>query len=176
MLSLCLMPLSALAFPTINPNTYFPGIAQGHSNTSQRCQYQQLEIYQSAKINGTQGNNLAFCSSNQGAGLPKTSCDDGSGGYQSCRITGNNAPALSLPSFQTSDSPEFHICNSGSKEYKTSEYKRIEVRKSCVASINNSSDTTYLTGLAIEDKAKMTLYSGDYWIQNLFISHHSANG
>ncbi|MDD9196996.1 hypothetical protein PVK62_14305 [Aliivibrio sp. S3MY1] len=157
------------AFPTIDPNIYFPGIAQGHSNTSQRCQYMQLEMYQSAQINGTQGNKLDFCSSSQGAGLPNDSCDDASGGHQSCRITKDNAPTLSLGSFQTTDSPKFNICKSGTREYKEDQYKRIEVRNSCIASIKNSNHTTYLTGLAIEDKAKMTLNAGDYWIKNLSV-------
>ncbi|MUK66869.1 DUF6701 domain-containing protein [Aliivibrio fischeri] len=171
--SLCLMPLSAFAFPPINPNTYFPGIAQGHSNSYQSCPYAQLEMNNSAKINGTHGNSLDFCSSNQGAGLPNDSCDNASGGYKSCQITGNNTPSLSLSSFQTSDSTKFRSCNSGSQEYKNKKYNRIEVRNTCNASIKNSSNTTYLNGLAIEDNAKVTLNSGDYWIKNLSVTGHA---
>lgn len=169
-LGLCFFSLNAQAFQNIDRDTYFPGIAQGHGSYYGNCQYAQLELNNSAKINETQGAALNYCSSNKGAGLPSDSCDNGRGGYQSCEITGYNTPSLVLGNFQTRYSPKNEVCNSGQEEFKSKKYNRVELRNSCRASFKNSSGTTYLNSLDLEDDATLTLSSGDYWIVQISTS------
>lgn len=171
--SLCLMPLNASAFPTINSSTYFPDVAQGHKNSWESCPYTQLELNNSAKINETQGAALNYCSSNKGAGLPSNSCDDGHGGYQLCEITGKATTSLSLGNFQTRYSPKNETCNSGQEEFKSKKYNKIELRNSCQASFKNSSGTTYVGSLDLEDNITLTLQSGDYWITQISTSDNA---
>ncbi|MGF1805735.1 MSHA biogenesis protein MshQ, partial [Aliivibrio sifiae] len=169
-LGICFFSLNAHAFQNIDRDTYFPGIAQGHGSYYGNCQYAQLELNNSAKINETQGAALNYCSSNKGAGLPSDSCDNGHGGYQSCEITGYNTPSLALGYFQTQSSSKYRECHSGSKEFTNRKYNQVELRNSCRASFKNSSGTTYLNSLALEDDATLTLSSGDYWIVQISTS------
>ncbi|MDD9174374.1 MSHA biogenesis protein MshQ [Aliivibrio sp. S2TY2] len=164
--SLCLMPLSAFAFPTINPNTYFPGIAQGHS---MKCSNpKQLTMYNDAKIEGTQGHSLDFCSSISHYELPDDSCDNGNGGYHQCSITGKNTPALPLPSFQLGNSKKDQTCDSGVLTLNNRKYRNITIRNTCDANIPTHSGTTYIHKLTLESTT-ITLNAGDYWVENLYM-------
>jgi MSHA biogenesis protein MshQ len=161
---------TAHAFQNIDRDTYFPGVAQGHKSYNENCPYAQLELNNSAKINETQGASLNYCSSNKGAGLPSNSCDDGRGGYQSCEITGNVAPSLSLGHFQIEQTTRNKVCNTGSKAFKAKKYNRIEIRDTCQVSLSNTGKLIHIASLDLEDKAKLTLTSGDYWIKQISTS------
>lgn len=167
---LCVMSLTVQAFQNIDRDTYFPGIAQGHKSSNENCPYAQLELNGSIQINETQGNRLHFCSSNKGAGLPNDSCDDGAGGYQACEITGYNVPSLALGTFQIEPINRNKVCNSGSKEYKAKKYNHVEIRNTCQARLSNPNKVIYIVNLDIEDDAKLTLTSGDYWVQQISTS------
>ncbi|WP_254052576.1 DUF6701 domain-containing protein [Aliivibrio sp. EL58] len=162
--SLCLMPLNASAFPTINPNTYFQGIAQGHS--MQCSSPKQLTMYNDAKIEGTQGRSLDFCSSINQYELPDDSCDDGKGGYHQCSITGRNTPTLNLGSFINNNSHRSNTCDSGTSYFDKKKYSNITLRGSCDGYLGHNSQEQLIKTLTLES-TQVTLSSGDYWIESL---------
>lgn len=163
----CLMSFQASAafiFPTINPNTYFPGIAQGHSMLC--ASPKQLTMYNSAKIIGTQGHDLDFCSVVNQYELPQESCDTATGAFHQCAITGKNTPALSLPSFQLGHSKKDKTCQSGELTLNNRKYRTVTVRNTCDANVPHHSGSTFLHRLTLESTT-ITLSTGDYWIENL---------
>ena len=92
----------SFAFQEINNSIYFPRVAQGHGSCSD-APNPQFTQNNSAKITGTGGQALAFCSSNLGAGLPSDGCDG-----QQCVVTGS----LSTPSLSLTGPNSFPIWNS----------------------------------------------------------------
>ena len=163
--SLLFISFVSQAFST-DPSIYFPNVAQGHSQSPNRCPDEQLNINGSAKINGTQGKKLNFCTSNKGAGLPNDSCDDGAGGYQLCEITYHNTPALILPPFKSRDSSNEEECDSGKQNYTKKKYDEIKVSASCEVNLYHSDNVQFINELTIKD-GTVILSTGDYWVEEL---------
>lgn len=154
------------AFPTINVNAIFPAVAQGHSQRVGQCSYTQLAIYNNAKIKGTQGASLNYCSVVSEYELPEDSCDNGNGSYHQCTITTKNTQALSLPTFELGQSKKDYECSSGSLTLNPRKYRNITVRGTCKANIPEHSGTTFIHHLTLNDTT-ITLNPGDYWIETL---------
>ncbi|TMX08298.1 hypothetical protein FGF01_15640, partial [Aeromonas salmonicida subsp. achromogenes] len=79
---------AASAFQVIDTATYFPAVAQGHrGNTGYSCNTlgnPALTQNGQAKISGTAGAALKYCTSNLGAGLPLDGCDNSNGSRRQC--------------------------------------------------------------------------------------------
>lgn len=152
------------AFPAIDPNTYFPGIAQGHS---MKCSNpKQLIMFDNTKIEGTQGRSLNFCSSVNQHELPEDSCDNGNGGYHQCVITGRNTPELRLNSFKKNKSSDSETCSSGTSYFNEKKYSNITLGGTCDGYLSHSSHEQRIKTLTLEG-TQLTLNSGDYWIEQL---------
>lgn len=151
-------------FPAIDRDIYFPGIAQGHSYECSSPK--QLTMNNSSKINGTQGSDLNYCSSNKGEGLPNDSCDDGNGGYHQCAITGRNTQELHLNSFKKNKSSYSETCSSGTSYFNEKKYSNITLRGTCDGYLSHNSQEQRIKTLTLEG-TQLTLSSGDYWIENL---------
>ena len=170
-LSLCLLSSLVQAFQHIDKSIYFPNSAQGHSQSLGHCERNQLMMSSNTKIYNTKGIPLDFCSSNKGEGLPKNSCDNGLGGYKTCEITKQNVPALPLPPFKKPGTAKYTECNSGALTLNEKDkFTSIEIQGTCHATIKTPSKEARFSYLEIIDSAKVTLTSGDYWIQYLSIT------
>ncbi|MGU5540682.1 hypothetical protein ACV1DG_15770 [Aeromonas hydrophila] len=98
---LVLTMLSGMAhgFETVDTDTYFPAVVQGHrGNNNAVCTGQdaaKLTQNNQAKITGTAGAALNFCDSNQGSGMPLDGCDNANGSRRLCSISGSSIRGMS---------------------------------------------------------------------------------
>ena len=166
----------------IDMEAVFPNVAQGHrGNNNNICHKNgsyrpQLQINNDAKISGTKGEKLDFCSSNTGAGLPTDSCDDGQGGWKSCEITNqdirgvhNNGYNKFLTSSRSAIEKDY--CNSKEKiSYEGSANKNLgkfTLYATCTLELNAKGSDYKVKSLEMGSGAKLILHAGDYWFESL---------
>ncbi|OCH16718.1 MSHA biogenesis protein MshQ [Aliivibrio sp. 1S165] len=165
-LSMCAFSLTAHAFQNIDRDTYFPGVAQGHSKKSSK-----LTMYNNTKIKGTNGAKLEFYSNNSN-GYPNDGCEDANGEYEECPITGSSSSDIPLPNFKKSTSKASYTCNSGGLYiFDGSSYKKITSNDSQCSFVFNNPEQR-IKNLSLNG-GTLTFHSGDYWIENLSINSMS---
>lgn len=166
---------AAGAFQQIDSETFFPAVAQGHrgdgGGTCSTGSGGRLEQYGNARINGTQGADLNFCSSN--SPLPERGCDTVDSGDRRCTITGSRELALPITGenvFLTSSNAGGNVtCNSslliGSNVQ--SQFRDLTLNNGCRLTFSDSQSEYRLRTLTINNGGKAILPAGDYYINSL---------
>ncbi|MGY6039208.1 DUF6701 domain-containing protein [Aeromonas sp. AE23HZ002T15] len=170
-------------FETVDSDTYFPAVAQGHrGNNNAVCTGQdaaKLTQNNQAKITGTAGAALNFCESNQGAGMPLDGCDSANGSRRLCSISGSSIRGMSTSggnSFLSSSGSDGSLgfCNAGQQLNlgSTSQYQfgAIDLYSACTLTFSSARTEYRIQSLAIGGGAKVILPAGDYWIDSLTIN------
>ncbi|WP_242620370.1 DUF6701 domain-containing protein [Shewanella maritima] len=171
------------AFDPIDENAIWPAVAQGHhSNNNSGCNQisnPQLTIFNSSSINGTQGNDLAFCSINTSNGLPNDSCDDGAGGTRACTVTGSSIRGLQMngnQGFRSSSGADGGIgfCRTGEVynlgDSGDTQFSSLSLYADCEVNFSNSNSEYRFNSIAMGSGAKLVFPTGDYWIGSLQIN------
>ena len=171
LLTLLSTQVLSASFPEIDRNTYFPGVAQGHSRNCTSNSSPQLTMYNNTKIKGTNGTPLNFCATNKN-NFPIEGCEDTDGSYTTCSITKTNSLDIPLPSFKKSSSKNSYECNNGgSYTFNDPSYKNISSNNSNCSFIMNNSEQR-IKKLALNG-GTLTIHSGDYWVESLHINSTS---
>lgn len=173
---------SAAAFQVVDLPTYFPAVVQGHrGDNNASCTGQDNSSFiqnNSAKIFGTGGVALSYCSSNAGSGLPSDGCDTAAGGRVQCQISRGTIRGISVTqgsgnTFQTSSGSDGNIgsCSVGQQLTlgSASQYQfgEVSLYSACTLKFSNARTEYRLGKLAIGNGAKVVLPAGDYWINRL---------
>ncbi|WP_169047245.1 DUF6701 domain-containing protein [Aeromonas salmonicida] len=167
--------IPVFAFQQIDGDSYFPAVVQGHrGDTGTSCTTGsggRLEQYGTARINGTQGDNLRFCSANNP--LPNGGCDTVGGGDRRCTIAGLRVPALSITGengFITSSNAGGNLTCSSSQVIGNgtqNQYRDLTLNNNCSLTFSDSKSEYLLRTLTIRDGGKAILNAGDYFINTL---------
>ncbi|WDL82954.1 hypothetical protein IU367_01655 [Aeromonas bestiarum] len=173
---------SAAAFQVVDLPTYFPAVVQGHrGDNNASCTGQDTSSFiqnNSAKIFGTGGVALSYCSSNAGSGLPSDGCDTAAGGRVQCQISRTTIRGIPVTqgsgnTFQTSSGSDGDIgsCSAGQQLTlgSASQYQfgAVSLYSACTLTFSNARKEYRLNKLAIGGGAKVILPAGDYWINRL---------
>ncbi len=182
---LVLTMLSGMAhgFETVDTDTYFPAVVQGHrGNNNAVCTGQdaaKLTQNNQAKITGTAGAALNFCDSNQGSGMPLDGCDNANGSRRLCSISGSSIRGMSTSganSFLSSSGGDGSLgyCNAGQQLTMGSasqyQFGAISLYSVCTLTFSSARNEYRIESLAIGGGAKVILPAGDYWIGGLTIN------
>ncbi|OBR44650.1 MSHA biogenesis protein MshQ [Aeromonas hydrophila] len=182
---LVLTMLSGMAhgFETVDTDTYFPAVVQGHrGNNNAVCTGQdaaKLTQNNQAKITGTAGAALNFCDSNQGSGMPLDGCDNANGSRRLCSISGSSIRGMSTSganSFLSSSGGDGSLgyCNAGQQLTMGSasqyQFGAISLYSACTLTFSSARNEYRIESLAIGGGAKVILPAGDYWIGSLTIN------
>ncbi|WP_165791457.1 DUF6701 domain-containing protein [Aeromonas jandaei] len=163
------------AFDPIDTGLLFPAVVQGHhGNNSDACHQvngYQLTQFNNAKINGTGGQQINFCSIQPDPNnTPR--CDDGAGGYKVCSITGSDIRGLALNgnnAFLATTSNTSQSCFSGSQTASSAAYGSMTV-ENCTMTFPSRS-TYQIRNLTVRNNATLVLGDGDYFIDKLAIDN-----
>ncbi len=169
--------VSAASIKPFDTAAMFPKVAQGHhdnnSDTCHKITDLQLQIYGDGVINGTGGEALNYCSSNDQYSMSASSCDDGSGGKRRCTITGEDLRGYDSPNFMTSDKSGGSIttCVSGSigSNGKT-QFDALELYANCTLAMSATNDEYRFTKINIGSGVKLVLSAGDYWVDSFTLN------
>ncbi|MGN5076242.1 DUF6701 domain-containing protein [Aeromonas veronii] len=174
---------AAGAFQVIDTATYFPAVTQGHrGNTGYSCNTLGNPAFTQngqAKISGTAGAALRYCTSNLGAGLPLDGCDNSNGSRRQCTVTGSTIQGLSITSgnaFLTSNGSNGGIsyCNAGDSINLGSasqyQFSSLSLYNSCTVTFSSARTEYRIQKLEAGSGAKLVLPSGDYWIDQLTLN------
>nr|WP_324793719.1 hypothetical protein [Aeromonas sp. ASNIH7] len=169
-------------FETVDSDTYFPAVVQGHrGNNNAVCTGQDnamLTQNNQAKITGTAGAALNFCDSNQGSGMPLDGCDNASGSRRLCSITGRSIRGLSTSGgnrFLSSSGNDGSLgyCSAGQQLTlgSASQYQfgTISLYSACTLTFSSTRQEYRIQSLALGG-AKVVLPAGDYWIDRLVVN------
>lgn len=181
-LSLVAMLLAAptFAYGPIDDNIYFPAVAQGqHGNNGNVCHQinsDQFKQYKSAKINGTAGLALNFCS--VGSGLAENGCDTALGGSRQCSITGSDLRGLQLNSTDFPSNSQsgggISYCTAGQAinvgNSGTNQYGAIALYNTCTLTTSPTFSEYVFRSIELGGDAKLVLSAGDYWVDTLQIN------
>jgi len=175
-----LLAVPTFAYGPIDDNIYFPAVAQGqHGNNNNVCHQinsEQFKQYTNAKINGTAGLALNFCS--VGSGLAENGCDTALGGSRQCSITGSDLRGLKLNS---SDFPSnsqsgggISYCTAGQSinvgNSGTNQYGAIALYNTCTLTTSSTFSEYVFRSIELGGDAKLVLSAGDYWVDTLQIN------
>ncbi|MCQ4055647.1 DUF6701 domain-containing protein [Aeromonas sp. SG16] len=168
------------AFQTIDTSTYFPAVTQGHrGDTNLNCNSlgnPALTMYGSAKVNGTAGAALNYCTSSQGSGMPLDACDNADGSRRLCSITRNTIRGLPVSggnafSSSSGSGGDFSQCQAGQQlsigSATSNQFNSIALNTSCSLIFSNAATEYRIKSLALNNSAKVIFSSGDYWIESL---------
>lgn len=177
---------SVMAFDPIDQNEIFAKVAQGHhgnnSNVCHQISSPQLMINGNGIINGTGGESLDYCSSNNGSGLSDNSCDDGSGGVRKCTIDGSDIRGLRLTGsnvFLSSNASGGGIgyCNSGDQFILgadgDNQFGDISLYSACSLTLSATQSEYRFNKIAVGGGATLVLPKGDYWIDSFSLNQNS---
>lgn len=183
LLVLTMLSGMACGFETVDTDTYFPAVVQGHrGNNNAVCTGQdaaKLTQNNQAKITGTAGAALNFCDSNKGSGMPLDGCDNANGSRRLCSISDRSIRGMSTSggnSFLSSsgDDGSLGFCNAGQQLTmgSTSQYQfgAISLYSACTLTFSSARNEYRIESLAIGGGAKVILPAGDYWIDSLTIN------
>ncbi|WP_429166756.1 DUF6701 domain-containing protein [Aeromonas rivipollensis] len=183
LLVLTMLSGMACGFETVDTDTYFPAVVQGHrGNNNAVCTGQdaaKLTQNNQAKITGTAGAALNFCDSNQGSGMPLDGCDNANGSRRLCSISDRSIRGMSTSggnSFLNSSGGDGSLgyCNAGQQLTmgSTSQYQfgAISLYSACTLTFSSVRNEYRIESLAIGGGAKVILPAGDYWIDSLTIN------
>ncbi|MFM5250778.1 DUF6701 domain-containing protein [Aeromonas hydrophila] len=173
--ALALFTSQVWAFDPIDTGTIFPAVVQGHHDDNNDVCHQisgyQLSQLNNAKINGSGGLPLNFCSIRPDQNnTPR--CDNGAGGYKVCTVTGSDIRGLALTGnnkFPTIAASNDLTCSSGSQTAANAAYRTMTV-DSCTMTFPSRSVYQIKT-LTLLNKATLILGDGDYFIDKLNIDN-----
>ncbi|UJF21978.1 DUF6701 domain-containing protein [Shewanella sp. OMA3-2] len=175
-----------LAFDVIDESVTWPKVAQGHhqnsNNSCHKIDNPQLSMQFGSRINGTLGENLAYCSNNSGSGLPNNSCDTASGGDRFCTVTGSDTRGLNLNgnnAFKTSNgaggglgsctaNQNITLGNTGQNQFSS-----ISLNSACTLTMSSSQQEYRFQTIEVGGGAKLIFSAGDYWINSLKLNQNS---
>ncbi|WP_429112357.1 DUF6701 domain-containing protein [Aeromonas veronii] len=161
------------AFDPIDTGTLFPDVVQGHHGNNNNVCHQisgyQLSQLNNAKINGSGGLPLNFCSIQPDQNnTPR--CDDGTGGYMVCSVTGKDIRGLSLSrnnAFPAITSNSTQLCSFGAQTASSTSYGAMTV-ENCTMTFPSRS-TYLIKTLTVRNNAILVLGEGDYFIDKLIL-------
>ncbi|MFA7825904.1 DUF6701 domain-containing protein [Aeromonas dhakensis] len=173
--ALALFTSQVWAFDPIDTGTFFPAVVQGHHDDNNDVCHQisgyQLSQLNNAKINGTGGLPLNFCSIQPDQNnTPR--CDNGAGGYKVCTVTGSDIRGLALTGnnkFPTIAASNDLTCSSGAQTASNAAYRTMKV-DGCTMTFPSRSSYQIKT-LTLLNKATLILGEGDYFIDKLNIDN-----
>ncbi len=173
--ALALFTSQVWAFDPIDTGTFFPAVVQGHHDDNNDVCHQisgyQLSQLNNAKINGTGGLPLNFCSIQPDQNnTPR--CDNGAGGYKVCTVTGSDIRGLALTGnnkFPTIAASNDLTCSSGAQTASNAAYRTMKV-DGCTMTFPSRSLYQIKT-LTLLNKATLILGDGDYFIDKLNIDN-----
>lgn len=174
---------SANAFQAIDTSVYFPAVVQGHrGDTNSSCNTlgnPPLNQYNQAKISGTGGAALRFCSSNQGSGMPTDGCDNANGSRRLCTVNNSTIRGLSITTgnaFQTSSGAHGGIgfCSAGQAltlgSASQNQFSAISLYDACTLSFAQNQTDYRIQSLSVGGGATVVFTTGDYWIDSLLLN------
>ncbi|HHQ4445785.1 TPA: DUF6701 domain-containing protein [Aeromonas hydrophila] len=173
--ALALFTSQVWAFDPIDTSAIFPAVVQGHHDDNNDVCHQisgyQLSQLNNAKINGSGGLPLNFCSIRPDQNnTPR--CDNGAGGYKVCAVTGSDIRGLALTGnnkFPTIAASNDLTCSSGAQTAANAAYRTMTV-DSCTMTFPSRS-VYQLKTLTLLNKATLILGDGDYFIDKLNIDN-----
>ena len=178
------------AFGTIDESVTWATVAQGHHQYGNPdpspcagipITSTQFKLTNSAKIRGTLGLPLAYCSSNA-ATLSTSSCDDINGSATKCSVLGYDLIGLNLTgdnAFQTSSASAGSInsCNVGETitigSDGKAQFDNVKLESACTLSTASSQAEYRFNSLSATNGAKLVLTAGDYFIDSLTLGANS---
>ena len=188
-LTLMLISNHCMAFSVIDESVTWANVAQGHHqygnprpSSCSGITSTQLVLNNSAKIRGTLGVSLEYCSVNDGAGLPNDSCDDINGGGHKCSVTGADVIGLNLTggnAFKTSTGADGGIgyCNKDDRltlgQDGKSQFNSVSLYSACTLTMSASQGEYRFKSLAIGGGATLVLTTGDYFFESLTLNDSS---
>lgn len=164
------------AFDPIDTSTFFPAVVQGHhgdnNDTCHQINGYQLSQLNNPKINGTGGLPLNFCSIRPDQNnTPR--CDNGTGGYKVCAITGSDIRGLPMATgnnkFPTIASVMPLLCQQGQQTALFSDYGSATV-ENCTVTFPSRS-TYQIKSLSVRNNGTLVLGDGDYFIDSLSLDN-----
>ncbi|MEZ9819362.1 DUF6701 domain-containing protein [Shewanella sp. 10N.286.45.A1] len=179
------VPNTVSAFDDIDEASIFPKVAQGHrgNNNSGNCRLDsKLTMNGQSRINGTNGDSLSFCSSNDGSGLSNSSCDTASGGDRKCTITNINIRGLKLDddqAFQSGSGSDQGLgsCNASQQlslgASGDNEFAAISLYSSCTLTMSDTQNEYFFKSIELGGGATIVFPTGDYWIESLTLNQNS---
>lgn len=181
--AICLFSGAASAFQVIDTATYFPAVTQGHrGNTGYSCNTlgnPALTQNGQAKISGTAGAALKYCTSNLGSGLPTDGCDNSNGTRRQCTVSGSTIQGLSVTgsnAFLTGNGSNGGIsyCNAGDVinlgSASQSQFSSLSLYNSCTVTFSSARSDYRIQKIEAGSGAKLVLPSGDYWVDQLTLN------
>ncbi|MGI2179507.1 DUF6701 domain-containing protein [Shewanella frigidimarina] len=188
---LCLLTLAtkSFAFGVIDESATWATVAQGHHQYGNPdplpcagISSTQFKLNSSAKIRGTLGLPLAYCSSNDGAGLANDSCDELDGTSRKCSITNLDLIGLNLTgdnAFKTSSGAggSNDPCNSGNNltlgDDGNSQFDSVSLFSACTLTMSSSQSEYRFKSIELSDGAKLVLTAGDYFVESFTLNNSS---
>ncbi|WP_429065846.1 DUF6701 domain-containing protein [Aeromonas bestiarum] len=174
--ALALFTSPVWAFDPIDTSTFFPAVVQGHhgdnNDTCHQINGYQLSQLNNPKINGTGGLPLNFCSIRPDQNnTPR--CDNGTGGYKVCAITGSDIRGLPMATgnnkFPTIASVMPLLCQQGQQTALFSDYGSATV-ENCTVTFPSRS-TYQIKSLSVRNNGTLVLGDGDYFIDSLSLDN-----
>ncbi|MCH1930254.1 hypothetical protein L9G16_08680 [Shewanella sp. A25] len=173
---------SAAALKGVDISIIFPAVAQGHhgnnSDTCHQIKKPQFKEDNNARIVGTKGLPLNFCSIE--TSITAAGCDDVSGrNNRQCTIT--NIDIRGLPLNANNDFPE-NLKGGGSISYcdanqtitlgasGNNQYGTISAYNTCTLTTSSAFTQYVFSSISIGSGAKLTLSTGQYWIDTLEVN------
>ncbi|MDO6775471.1 hypothetical protein Q4591_08900 [Shewanella sp. 3_MG-2023] len=178
----CFLIMPAYAFEVIDQNVIWADVAQGHrGNNNGKCASgTQLSLSDQSRINGTNGDDLQFCSISIVNGNGR-SCDTAAGGDRTCTITGRDIRGLAMSGtnkFETSNGGAgSDSCNNNAQitlgDDGENEFTEIKL-DNCTATITNDFNEYRFDKLELTNRGKLILSGGDYWVDELLLGSDSS--
>jgi MSHA biogenesis protein MshQ len=183
---MALLTTSVFAFEIIDESVVWPQVAQGHHQNSNHSCHKifrpQIALQSGTRINGTLGEDLAFCSINNGSGLPSDSCDTATGGDRYCDVTKSDMRGLKFNGgnkFQSSNgsSGGMGYCSANENialgNTGLNQFDSITLYSACTVTMSSTQQAYYFNKIAAGKGAKLVFPAGDYWIDSLTLNQNA---
>ncbi|MGI2039343.1 DUF6701 domain-containing protein [Shewanella frigidimarina] len=183
------MGTKSFAFGVIDESATWATVAQGHHQYGNPdplpcagITSTQFKLNNNAKIRGTLGLPLAYCSSNDGAGLANDSCDELDGASRKCSITSLDLIGLNLTgdnAFKTSSGAGGSNinCTAGATLNLgldgSSQFNDIRLDAACSLTMSSSQSEYRFKSLTMGNDATLVLTPGDYFFESLAVYNSS---
>ncbi len=161
----------------------FSGVIQGHPYGKSDCSVLRVE---GGEVNGTEGEDVDFCSTENSIWWNPSACDDGNDGYAGCVITGDQTVSADSDDDYVSidiDDNSFYYnshgddirCDSGNYTLSSGERDYDDIRLSNTCNITFPQRDEYWIGsLELSNESVVTFNSGTYWIESLDLTNTST--
>jgi MSHA biogenesis protein MshQ len=183
---MALLTTSVFAFEIIDESVVWPQVAQGHHQNSNHSCHKifrpQIALQSGTRINGTLGEDLAFCSINNGSGLPSDSCDTATGGDRYCDVTESDMRGLKFNGgnkFQSSNGSSGGVGYCSANENIVlgntglNQFDSITLYSACTVTMSSTQQAYYFNKITAGKGAKLVFPAGDYWIDSLTLNQNA---